>query len=79
VKIDPGTHKGMHSVLTLKLGVTLIILDSMGIDIILGMDWLKKYDGVIPCAKRAVRLTTGHGTKVEFSTVMTTDPTSMLN
>jgi hypothetical protein len=79
VKIDPGTHKGMHSVLTLKLGVTLIILDSMGIDIILGMDWLKKYDGVILCAKRAVRLTTGHGTKVEFSTVMTTDPTSMLN
>jgi hypothetical protein len=23
VKIDPGTHKGMHSVLALKLGVTL--------------------------------------------------------
>jgi hypothetical protein len=22
VKIDPGTHKGMHSVLTLKLGAT---------------------------------------------------------
>jgi hypothetical protein len=22
VKIDPGIHKGMHSVLTLKLGVT---------------------------------------------------------
>jgi hypothetical protein len=25
----------------------LILLDSMGIDIILGMDWLSKYDGVI--------------------------------
>jgi hypothetical protein len=35
----------------------LIILDSKGIDIILGMDWLKKYDRVILCAKRAVRLT----------------------
>jgi hypothetical protein len=23
VKIDPGTHQGMHSVLALKLGVTL--------------------------------------------------------
>jgi hypothetical protein len=25
----------------------LILLDSKGIDIILGMDWLSKYDGVI--------------------------------
>jgi hypothetical protein len=24
VKIDPGTHKGIHSVLTLKLGVTVL-------------------------------------------------------
>jgi hypothetical protein len=36
----------------------LIILDSKGIDIILSMDWLRKYDRVILCAKRAVRLTT---------------------
>jgi hypothetical protein len=56
-----------------------IILDSRGIDIILGMDWLKKYDGVILCAKRAVRLTTEHGTTMEFSIVMTTDQASMLN
>jgi hypothetical protein len=57
----------------------LIILDSKGIDIILGTDWLRKYDRVILCAKRAVRLTTKHGTTVEFSTIMTTDQTSMLN
>jgi hypothetical protein len=57
----------------------LIILESKGIDIILGMDWLRKEDGVILCAKRAVRLTTKHGTTVEFSTVMTTDQTNMLN
>jgi hypothetical protein len=35
----------------------LILLDSKGIDIILGMDWLSKYDGVIQCTKKAVRLT----------------------
>jgi hypothetical protein len=29
VKIDPGTHKGMHSVLTLKLGVILNTLKVM--------------------------------------------------
>jgi hypothetical protein len=34
----------------------LIILNSKGIDIILGMDWLRKYDGIILCAKRAIRL-----------------------
>jgi hypothetical protein len=59
--------------------VNLIILDSRGIDIILGMDWLKKYDGVILCAKRAVWLTTEHGTTVEFLAVMTSVQSSMLN
>jgi hypothetical protein len=54
-------------------------LDSKCIDIIFGMDWLKKYDGVILCAKRAVRLTMEHGTTVEFSAVMTSDQASMLN
>jgi hypothetical protein len=51
----------------------------MGIDIILGMDWWKKYDRVILCAKRAIRLTTEHGTAVEFSAIMTTDQARMLN
>jgi hypothetical protein len=32
----------------------LILQDSKGIDIILGMDWLSNYDGVIQCAKKAV-------------------------
>jgi hypothetical protein len=57
----------------------LIILDSKGIDVILGMDWLRKYDKVILCANRAVRLTTENGTTVEFSAVMTIDQSSLLN
>jgi hypothetical protein len=48
----------------------LIILDSKGIDIILGMDWLRKYDGVILCAKRAIRLTMEGDTVVEFNATM---------
>jgi Retroviral aspartyl protease len=32
----------------------LIILESKGIDIILGMDWLTKYKGVIRCATKTV-------------------------
>jgi hypothetical protein len=43
------------------------------------MDWLRKYDGVILYAKRAVRLTIENGTTVEFSAVMTIDQTSMHN
>ena len=44
----------------------LIILESKGIDIILGMDWLTKYKGVIGCATKTVQLTHTDGTKVEF-------------
>jgi hypothetical protein len=57
----------------------LVILDSKGIDIILSMDWLRKYDRDILCAKRVVRLTTENDTTVEFSAVMTTDQANMLN
>jgi hypothetical protein len=45
----------------------LIVLNSKGIDIILGMDWLRKYDRVILCAKRAISLTKEDGTIMEFS------------
>jgi hypothetical protein len=44
----------------------LILLDSKGIDIILGMDWLSKYDRGIQCAKKVVRLTKKDGTTVEL-------------
>jgi hypothetical protein len=54
-------------------------LDSKGIDIILGMDWLRKYDGVILCAKRAIRLTKEDGTIVEFNAVMQAEQVSLLN
>jgi hypothetical protein len=37
--------------------LNLIIIDSKGIDIILGIDWLRKYDRVILRAKRAIQLT----------------------
>jgi hypothetical protein len=49
------------------------LLDSKGIDIILGMDWLSKYDGVIYCARRAIRLTEKDGTIVEFVAAMQVD------
>jgi hypothetical protein len=57
----------------------LILLDSKGIDIILGMDWLSKYDRVIQCARKAVRLTKKDGTTVEFVAMVQPYQDSMLN
>jgi hypothetical protein len=59
--------------------VNPIVLDSKGIDIILGMDWLRKYDGVILCAKRAIRLTMEDDTIVEFNATIQVDQVSLLN
>jgi hypothetical protein len=56
-----------------------ILLDSKGIDIILGMDWLSKYDGVIQCTRKAVRLTKKDGTSVEFVAMVQSSPDSKLN
>jgi hypothetical protein len=57
----------------------LIVLDSKGIYIILGMDWLRKYDRIILCAKRAIRLTKEDGTIVEFNAAIQVDQVSPLN
>jgi hypothetical protein len=57
----------------------LILLDSKGIDIILGMDWLSKYDRVIQCTQKAVRLTKKDRATVEFVAMAQSDQDSMLN
>jgi hypothetical protein len=57
----------------------LILLDSKGIDIILGMDWLSKYDGVIQCARKAVKLTKKDETSVEFVAMVQSGPDCKLN
>jgi hypothetical protein len=43
-----------------------IVLQSTGIDIILGMGWLTKYDAVIHYSKRSVVLTSSEGERFEF-------------
>jgi hypothetical protein len=54
-----------------------IVLDSKGIDIILGTNWLRKYDRVILCAKRAIRLTKEDFTMVEFNAAIQADQVSL--
>jgi hypothetical protein len=44
----------------------LIVLESKGIDVILGMDWLGKHKVLIDYAKKSVKLTTPDGKELEF-------------
>jgi hypothetical protein len=44
----------------------LIVLESKGIDIIHGMDWLSKCKVLIDCSKKSIKLTTLDGKELEF-------------
>jgi hypothetical protein len=57
----------------------LIIVDSKGIDIILGMNWLRKDDKVILCTTRAIQLIREDGTTVEFVAAIFGNQISVLN
>jgi hypothetical protein len=43
------------------------------------MDWLSKYDEVIQCARKAVKLTKKDGTSVEFVAMVQSNQDSVLN
>ena len=42
------------------------MLDSEGIDVILGMNWLAKWKVVVQCSKKTLSLTTPNGKNIEF-------------
>jgi hypothetical protein len=44
----------------------LIVLESKGIDVVLGMDWLGKHKVLINCTKKSIKLTTLDGKELEF-------------
>jgi hypothetical protein len=44
----------------------LIVLETNGIDVILGMDWLSKHKGMIDYAKKAVKLTSSNGKEMKY-------------
>jgi hypothetical protein len=68
-----GNMRAVYRCLGVKIQImgkefcaNLIVLPSSGIDIILGMGWLTKYDAVIHCSKRSVVLTSQEGERFEF-------------
>ena len=44
----------------------LIILESQGLDVILGMDWLSMYEGNIDCASKSILLTIPEGKRIKY-------------
>ena len=44
----------------------LIVLESQGLDVILGMDWLSKFEGNIDCTSKSILLTTPKGKRIKY-------------
>jgi hypothetical protein len=68
-----GNMKAMYQCLGVSFKIVgrefranFVVLDSKGIDIILGMGWLSKVDAVIQCAKSSVILTSPGGERFDF-------------
>jgi hypothetical protein len=57
----------------------LVVLKSWGIDVILGMDWLRKNDGVIQCREKSVNLTSPQGDRIEFIAALSSTGKEMMN
>jgi hypothetical protein len=48
----------------------LIILGTKGLDVVLGMDWMSKYQGHIDCARKSITVTNSDGIQVEHIATM---------
>ncbi|XP_066385406.1 uncharacterized protein [Miscanthus floridulus] len=57
----------------------LIVIDSSGIDVILGMDWLRPQRAVIHCENSSVILTAPSGEKVEYAATQSALEISWVN
>jgi hypothetical protein len=44
----------------------LVVFESKGVDVILGMDWLSNHQALINCVKKFIKLTTPDGKELEF-------------
>src|SRR3954470_2694301 len=66
--VNSGCHDLVIEFGKYKFPVNLIILNSQGLDVILGMDWMTKHKGMIDCANHTVSLTTPENKRIRFKT-----------
>jgi hypothetical protein len=48
----------------------LIILGTKGLNVVLGMDWMSKYQGHIDCARKSITVTNTEGIQIEHIATM---------
>jgi hypothetical protein len=48
----------------------LIILGTKGLDVVLGIDWMSKYQGHIDCARKSIAVTKSDGVRIEHVATM---------
>jgi hypothetical protein len=48
----------------------LIILGTKGLDVVLGMDWMSKYQGHIDCARKSITVTNSEGMQIKHIATM---------
>ena len=60
---------GCHATLNIgnhKFPADLIVLETQTLDVILGMDWLTKFEGNIDCARKSILLTTPEQKRIKY-------------
>jgi hypothetical protein len=55
------------------------MLRTVGIDLILGMDWMKQHKAVIQCQEKAVVVTSPNGDKICVEVLVQAQPTTTVN
>jgi hypothetical protein len=59
--------------------VSPVVLRTSGIDVILGMDWMKQHLAMIQCKEKVVTLTTPKGDKISVEVAVQDPPTATVN
>jgi hypothetical protein len=64
--VNAGCRQLILEIGIYKFPTHLVVLDSQGLDVILGMDWMTTYGRVIDCVNRAITLTTPEGKRIRY-------------
>jgi hypothetical protein len=80
--IMPASYRCPSATLTLR-GVDFVIspmvLKTSGIDVILGMDWMKQHQADIKCQEKKVEVTSPKGDRISVDVAVQTPPTTTVN
>ncbi|XP_047320414.1 uncharacterized protein LOC124924416 [Impatiens glandulifera] len=78
ISLPSGSHLNSNKIIKVcpvynhnhKMLVDLVVVDMVGIDVILGMDWLFRYEAQINCNKKTVVLTDQYGKTFLFRAIL---------